>query len=250
MRHLVGFYQSVDQSNAAGNIDAMDDNTLYAQGKDVRIPEALPFVEGAAVLTAATTLTSAQIRTPSLRKLTYFDIEPAVNADNFASPIAMPYFPNNPIGLVQQETMNFNTTTDNAAAVAIQGFVWLCDGPQSAVNGEIFTVRCTAEAALEAGVWQPSNLTFTQALPYGGYEIVGMRALGTNLQAARIVFVGGAWKPGVPASTSIGDYGEPMFRYGRSGTFGAFDTNTPPSIECCGHTDNAQTILLDLIKIS
>jgi hypothetical protein len=76
-----------------------------------------------------------------------------------------------------------------------------------------------------------------------------MRARGTNLVAARLVFPGGRWRPGVPAVNGIGDADFEPLRHGMSGVLGSFDSNQPPTLDALGVTDSAQTIFLDLIKV-
>lgn len=249
MLHLAGFYESVDQGAALLAIAAMNDQVLNISGDDIRVPAGMNFIVGAGVLTAATTLSAAQLQAPSLRDLVYPDLAPLVKADDFADPIALPWFPQTPIELVPSENLQFWTNTDNTGAVAIQSLVWFADGALTPVNGKMITVRCTAAITLAAGTWVNGGLTFTQTLPYGDYQVVGMRAQGTNLQAARLVYPGGIWRPGVPAVNAIGDSGFPALRMGAGGALGVFNTNVPPSLDALGHTDTAQTIHLDLIKV-
>ena len=250
MQHLVGYFENVDQGGAAANIAAMPDETLYAVGDVIRVPNELPFLLGAAVLTAASTFTSAQVRTPSLRTKANFDISGYSDADDFYDYPNIDFMPMAPVPLEGLESMTFQTNTDHAAAVDIQGLVWLSDGPLQPVTGQMFTVRCTAAAALSDGTWANSNLTFTQELPTGQYNVVGLRIESANSIAGRLVFPGGKWRPGAPAVVNPADRGDDRFRYGRSGVFGSFDSNVPPTIDITGHTDVAQDVFLDLIRTS
>lgn len=250
MFHLAGFFEDVDQANVLSAIAAMPDQSLNTSGDNLTVPADLPFLSGAALLTAATTFTSAQIRTPSLRTLANYDLSAYTGADDFANPPNIDYFMGNPKRLVGTEDMQFLTDTDHAAAIEIQGFVWLSDGPITPVTGEQFTVRCTSAITLAQGVWTNGNLTFTQDLPAGTYDVVGMKSIGANLQASRLVFIGGKYRPGVPGCADNADPGETLFRNGRSGVFGSFNQNALPSVDCVGITDTAQTHFLDLIKTS
>ena len=111
-------------------------------------------------------------------------------------------------------------------------------------------MRATAAATLAAGTWVNSALTMTQTLPVGTYAVVGLRAIGANLQAARLSFIGGGYRPGVPAVNGDGDGDFKPLRFGMSGEFGRFDNNTIPSVDCLGHTDTSQRFYLDLIKVA
>lgn len=250
MFHLVGYFEDVDQDNILQPITAMADQALNISGDDVTVPPDLNFVGGVALLTAATTLTSAQLRAPSLQTLSNYDISALINADDFADPIAMNYFMQNPIQLDGNEDLQFFTDTDDAAAIEIQGFVYLSDGPVTPVSGNQFTIRCTATISLAQGVWTFGALAFSQTLPVGIYDVVGMRALGANLQAARLVLIGETYRPGVPAVNSAGDSDFMPLRHGNSGVFGRFDSRALPNLEAVGITDSAQTIFLDLIQVS
>lgn len=248
-QHLIAFEESIDPAGALANIAGVPDVTVSVSGDDIDVPRELPNIVGQAALTAAANLLSAQIQSPSLRSVVNIDVEPIVNAVVFGDPPATLYHPLSPIPLVGLESLNFLINSDPAVPEAHYGLVWLSDGPQQPVAGNIFTVRATGAAALSIGLFVNTALTFTQTLPVGVYQIVGFRARGTNLVAARLVFIGGIWRPGVPAVNAIGDRDLMIFRYGRGGVLGQFDQQTPPTVDCLGITDTAQTFLLDLIKV-
>lgn len=248
MFHLAGWFQDVDQAAAAGEINAIADDRVFTSGKDVRVPQELTALLAVFGLTAATTFTSAQLKAPSLRSLANFDILPFGRAATFENPQPIVYLGENPINLIPNESLSFETNTDHAAAIEIYGFVLLGDTAPQPVNGEIFSVRCTAAITLADGAWTNGALTFTQDLPFGTYQVVGMHAFGTGLVAARINFPGGRWCPGVPGVDTVSDVDFPFFRHGRGGVFGTFDSNTPPTLEAVGAGGTAQVVILDLIK--
>jgi hypothetical protein len=76
-----------------------------------------------------------------------------------------------------------------------------------------------------------------------------MRARGTNLVAARLVFPAQIPRPGVPAVNAIGDLDAMIFRYGAAGELGSFPHTNPPTVDCLGVTDTAQTFIFDLVKV-
>lgn len=248
MHHITGWFQDVDQAAAAGEINAIADETLFTSGKDIRVPEEITRLLAVMGLTAATTFTSAQLKAPSLRSLANFDVLPFGSAATFENPPPLVWLGQNPIQLIPQESLSFETNTDHASAIEIYAFVILGDAAPQAVNGEIFSIRATAAITLADGVWTNGALTFTQDLPFGTYQVVGMRAQGTGLVAARLVFPGGRWRPGVPGIVLPESVDFPFFRHGRAGVFGQFDSNTPPSLDAVGASGTAQTVILDLIK--
>ena len=251
MFRLVGFYESQDGGGAIHNVAAIQDPSINTQGDDVRVPRDTPNIIGKACLSAATgALTSANLDSPSLRRVVSPDIEPLVNALVFGSPPESIMHPMNPTPVMGDESLNFQINSDHASAIGEYGLVWFSDGPQQPVSGQIYTVRATTAITLSAGTWVNGSLTFTQTLPVSEYEIVGMRARGTNLVAARLVFTDQSHRPGVPAVNAIGDRDLSVFRYGRLGSFGRFHSTTPPTVDALGVTDSAQTLLLDLVKLN
>lgn len=249
MHHLAAWYESVDGGAANQALTPVPEQVLTISGDDVRVPSKLANLIGGAMLTASTTVTSARFESPSMRATVNFDLEPILGAVVFGSDPEFVLFPENPVALKENEGLQLIANTDNVGAAVHWGLAWLADGPQQPVKGKIFSIRATAAAALAAGAWVNSALTFSQTLPAGRYQVVGMRARGANLVAARLVFVGGMWRPGVPAINAVGDLDNWYTRYGRMGVFGEFDNTTPPTVDCLGVTDSAQTIFLDLIQV-
>lgn len=249
MHHLSAYYESIDPGGALVPIAAVTDPVLFTDGDDVRVPAALPNIIGKAALQNDASAARAQLQSPSLRSFVNVDVEPIVAALVWGSPPEAVYHPLSPIQVTPEEALNFYVQSDPAAAAVHQGFVWYSDGALQPTPGRIFTVRATSAITLSAGVWVNGNLTFGSTLPQGDYQVVGMRARGTNLVAARLVFVGGTWRPGVMAVNAIADEDTHFQRMGRMGVWGQFNTNTPPTIECFGVTDTAQIYMIDLVRV-
>ena len=248
--HLGGYFQDVDQAAAAADINAMPDLAVTVSGKFIRCPQQLAFLLGAACITIATTFTRARVESPQVRRLANYDILPV---NRIATPEADPCISwqgENPLSLVPDEDISFNTNTDHAAAIEIYGLIWLGDGTLSPANGEIFTVRATAAITQVDGLWTAGALTFSQDLPAGTYDVVGMRVQAAGLVAARLAFVGGGFHPGVLAAITPAAQDVPQFRHGRMGVWGTFTHRNPPQIEVVGITSSAQEVYIDLIKRS
>jgi hypothetical protein len=250
MQHCVAYYESADQAATLQPIAAVPDSILYVVGDQVRIPAELPFLAGGMCLTTATSFTQAQIRTPTLRELFYPSFFPRSNQVNLQGQFAnLPISTGNPMALTGLEQMEFWTDTDHAAAIPIYGVAFLQDGPQQPVTGEILTIRATGAATLSAGQWVNTQLTFDQVLPVGNYQVVGMVAQGANLTAARLVFQGYSWRPGVIGVSAAVNGDGNIFRFGNAGVLGTFNNNVPPTVDCLGSTDTSQAFYLDLIKV-
>ena len=250
MFHLAAWYESIDPGGVLTPITSVVDQSVFTSGDDIRVPTQMPNIVGQAALANDASAAAAQIQSPSLRAMVNLDIEPVIAAAVFGSPPEGLFHPQAPIAVVSDEPVNFALNSDPAAGADHYGLIWFGDGPQQPVPGNIFSVRATSALALAAGVWINGTLTFSQTLPLGRYTIVGMRARGTNLVAARLVFVGGAFRPGVPAVNALGDLDPKVFRYGRHGTFGVFHSNTPPTVDGLGITDTAQSYVFDLLQVA
>lgn len=247
---LAAYSQSVDLGDVLTAINAVADQHITVSGTFIRVPTDLNKLMGYGVLMSSGGTQRAQIAAPSLRGLALMDFEPAVNALVWGSPPEMTVKPRNPVQLVPTEGLEVYLRNDPAAAERQYALVLLSDGPVDPVEGPIFSVRGTTAISLSAGLWVNGAITFTQTLPAGKYRIVGMRALGTNLVAARLVFVGGLYRPGVPAINAVGDLDNPFFRNGVLGDWGDFDALTPPTIDALGVTDTTQTYIFDIQKIA
>lgn len=249
MFHLCGWYESLDAAGVLTNIAAMSDQSLHTDGDYIQVPKELPNLSGyACLINDSSVVPQAQIQSPSLRTLANLDVEPIVEALTFG---AEPQFVNLakvPQALTPGEDLEFLVLQNPSSAVGNYGLIWLSDGKMQPITGEVFTVRCTTSISLSAGTWVNGNITFSQTLPNGTYQVVGMRARGTNLVAARLVFKGAAWRPGVPAINSVSDRGNWHMRQGDLTVFGSFEQTNPPSVDALGVTDSSQTIFLDLIK--
>jgi len=250
MFHLAAFYQSVNPAGALTKIEAIPDQALRTDGNDLVVPTAIPNLIAEAALSAATGPAYAQVSSPSLRQLANQDIDPIVAGVVFGSnPPVQEHF-RLPRPLKGNESLNFSILATGGAAEANYGLVWLSDGALQQVQGNTFSLRATGAAALAAGQWVNTPLTFEETLPAGTYNVVGLRATGANLVCARLVFVGGAFRPGVPAVNAVGQREFRQARFGSMGSFGVFDVNQPPTLDCLGVTDTAQTVIMDLIKVS
>ena len=220
------------------------DQHVTVVGNDLTIPD-LNFLVAALIFGNAPT--QAQIQTPNLRRLVLEDIGKMIATETCAGAVdVLVDRREDPLELVASEKLNVYTihTLDGWA------LIWLADGPVAPVHGDIHTVRATTGHTTAADIWENVALTLTQTLPAGRYQVVGMRAYGTALLAARLVFVGGVWRPGVPAGVNINAVEVPQFKKGRFGVFGEFEFDQPPSVDLLGTgVTSAEQIFLDLIQI-
>lgn len=248
MFHYGMFAQSIDPGNALTAISAAREEMFFTSGADFRVPTQLPFIIGALAQINDASGSRAQVQSPSLRMLANLDVEPIVLAATLGTPPEQSTWPLTPIPVTPDEALNFAVLSDPAAAALHYGHILLADGPQQAVQGQLFTVRATATVAQNTVAWVNGNLTFSQSLPAGRYAVVGMRARSTDAVAARLVFPEQMARPGVPVVNAIADLDPWHFRFGRMGVWGEFPHTNPPTLDVIGGAAAAQTIMLDLIR--
>lgn len=231
MQHLAAFHESIDPAGALVNIAAVNDDTVFTSGDDLRVPLDLPFLIGEAAALEATAALQARVESPSLRRIANLDVSPFDTGLVIDSGQKVAMHPMNPVPLRGDEAVNFLINSNPVAATSQYGLVWFGDGPQTPVTGDIFTVRATMSLTAVLGAWTNGGITFAQDLPVGNYDVVGMRVIEATTVAARLNFVGGAWRPGVAALGTDEGIDNYFARYGRMGLLGTFHTNTPPTID-------------------
>ncbi|NDD17200.1 MAG: hypothetical protein EB092_09385 [Chitinophagia bacterium] len=246
---LICYSESQDTSGALSNVAAVTDPHVRVIGDDVIVPNELNYL--AAAYAVGASLTRAAVVSPSIRRRYPFEVTPLdANANPSSLFVFTPF--TSPIQLDEAEALNFQVAENGAGAVRDSGFVWLSDGPFVPVTGsEVFTIRATGSTTLSTYAWTNCALTFNDTLPAGEYAVVGMQATSAGALAARLVFTGSSWRPGVVATTSSTVVGNPLFRYGNMGVFGTFAHNTPPTVDFFSSSaDTSETVYLDLVMVT
>lgn len=245
---LVGFSESQDTAGALTYVAALQDQHVRVEGDNVIVPSALANLAGAYAL--GPTLLQAQVETPSLRRTLLLDLPVfevgALPADH--TKIFDLFY--NPLPLDPTEPLRFRVAEGAAGAEREYGLVWLTDGKLAPVGGEIFTVRGTLSGTAVANAWTNLALTIGQTIPAGDYQVVGFSAHSANMIAARLVFVGGAARPGVLGAASEDFIFNPLFRRGGLGVWGEFEHSQPPTVDVlCSAADSSFVVYLDLLKV-
>lgn len=192
----------------------------------------------------------AQVNTPTLRQISLPFISPVAGAA--AIPSLFPLSPNPAFGpwIPEADELGVGTTNGGGGAEQQTAFLWMHDGNVNIGGEPIITVL--SQTSITAGnlTWGAGTLSLTQPLPSGRYRVVGMDAVGANLLAARLVFPTQGPKPGVLGRVSNAVLPNPIFRMGRLGSFGEFESYAMPSVELFGSAaPTTQNIFLDLQRI-
>ena len=244
---LAGFFENQDSATLI-NIAGIADTSLRVSGDNLIVPN-LNFLSGYYAMGA--NVTRAQLTSPRLLQSSVLDIEPV---DLSAAPVSNPPFHDrfeNPYELGRGEVLNALAAEGGGGASDASVFVWLSSGAIQPLNsGNIFTVRATGSTTLTADQWSAVTITLDSNLASGMYALVGLRAVGATLFAARAVFPGGGPRPGCIAFDAISDLDASRFRNGRAGEWGRFTNDEPPAIECFASAgDTSQVFYLDVIRV-
>ena len=244
------FMENVDNATLDGLTPAAGEQTVFVTGDDMRVPsDANQLVMYHCVGGA---ITRALLTSPSLRSVCPLEILPIDDAVEPTSNFPPQKQLENPIQLTAGEALNANSTNSGAAATEQYVFVWLADSPVTPfTGGQIFHELATGAITAVADTWTNGALTLNDDLPAGRYAVVGFRAEGATLIAARLIFVGQAFRPMVIGYDDEADIEDTIFRDGALGVLGEFEHDTPPRLEImCEAADTTQQVILDIVKIS
>ncbi len=251
----LAFQQSLDPAGVFTQVaPALQEQSVTIRGNAIQVPTLAQIIAAAAGVEIAVE-SFARFVSPSLRQLLLENIEPfssaAAAAVTPASPHPVVDRRGAPVPLVPGEALTFELSSNPVAAQIQWGVIWLADGPVAPIGGAIRTARATGATALIANTWVAVPLAFTEDLPRGRYQLVGLRARSAGLVAARAVFVGpsATARPGCLGNPTQQGLAHDMFRWGQLGVWGEFEDIEPPQIECLAvSADAAEDFYLDLIQ--
>jgi hypothetical protein len=246
---LAAFFESVQNASLA-NVAALGDTKYTTNGDDFRVPP--EFTNLIAAYAVGATITRARLSAPSLLKTAPLEL-PIV--DSNAEPASRPpliKMVENPHKLTAAEALNALTTNSATGADDQTVAVWLAKGSIVPVNGkQILKVRATGTITAVADTWTNGSITLDSDLDPGTYALVGARMFGATAILCRFIFTKDEARPGMICHDAVTDIDDEIFHDGRLGEWGQFQHDTPPKIEIyCAAADSAQTLVLDLVRIS
>ena len=247
---LVGFQGNVTPVAGAVPVPAILDQHITVVGNDLFVP---PLNKLLAEYNCGNGVqASAQLQSPSLRRLALYNLAVLEQAGHPVGEGAfLPHF-NSPIPLDVNEMLEAWIDTDPRVNVNSAVLCWLADDVLKPVNGAMISVKFTATLTPVLGQWINAPIAFDQMLPVGKYQIVGANVGGdaTTGIAFRFVIPGYQWRPGGLCYTVYGTKPPDNQLFGGMGVWAEFDSQTPPTIDYIASTLAAQTIIgyLNLIK--
>lgn len=200
--------------------------------------------------TGGTNIQRSRINTASLREVALPYIAPVNNALTIPSPPNLADLGDFGPQPRPADSISIESTHSDAGTQVMYALLWLSFGRKEPTPGKEYRTRFTATITAVAGSWVTGGITLDQVLPAGIYQIVGMDIFGTNLLAARLIFMGGGWRPGVMARNAVASIPHSVFTDGRLGVFGEFNSVAMPQLEVYAEAANsAQEGYLDLVRV-
>jgi hypothetical protein len=199
-------------------------------------------------------ITNARIFTPQLLKVGVPSIVPP-NAN--AAPISLPpmiYYPPGKLRIPSIDEIAFQISNGGAGGVRAVGAIWLMTLGHSlnVPPGDVYTLRATVTITGTAAAWTAGVMVFDQTLPAGTYQVVGLDVVGATTELARLIFMGGGYRPGTIVRPAVSNYMWEYFRAGTSGVLGTFVSTAQPQLEVFQTTGAATpyTVFIDVIKVA
>jgi len=248
---LIAFSESIDPAGVMANLAAVPDQHVKTAGDYITVG-ALNQLIGAYAC-AGTVADEARLVSPSLRRTNPYFITPVEGAIAPSVDPLMIYHPQSPIPLDVNESLEAQHDGNPAAAEQLLTGVWLADGPQAPVSGEIFTINAHVTMALVVNSWEFSEITFPDSLPVADYQVVGARLVAAAGILFRFVPVGAINRPGGVSASAVNGKDPWMQRFGRMGVWFDFNTVQPPGVEVLGSAATGSAtyeLYLDVIKTS
>jgi len=250
MHTLVAFQEDQDEAGVYARIAAVADQHVRATGDQIIVPDMDNIIAGFAAVGALGD--EVRVVSPRLRRVNPLYITPVSLALFGGSPPAMMYHGDSPIPLDKSEGLEVESNANPAASEVHTVGLWLSDGKQTKIDGEIHTINATITLAQVLSSWEFSEITLPDALPVGNYTVVGARCEAAGGVLFRFVPVGALNRPGGIVAQTAGGVDPFMQRFGRLGQWFSFDTTTPPAVELLGSAAAGSAtydIFLDVIKL-
>lgn len=249
---LVAFQGHTDEEGEYLNQAAVPDEIATVQGNYLYVPADVPNLIGAYGACGGTVEGGAYLKSPSLRALAYYDLQPTQEAIKPSGSESVRIHPTMPIPLTPGEGLEAMILSNPGAAEYHTLVAFLADAAIAPVTGVIHPVKFSTAITETVGKWSNGAIIFSQSLPVGKYQIVGAVMWGTSGVAFRFVLKGYGHRPGFICHSSEGNRGADVQRYGQMGVWGEFDSNVPPSVDwlAMATSGSAQTGIMDLIKVA
>lgn len=229
------------------NVPALTDGYLTVMNQHFVFPVNMKLLFASAMHSQ---MTDARFNAPHFREVGFPHVSP-VAATQVPGLVGRATVYDPPfLTIPQLDEFAFEASVSGNASDSVIGLIGATDGNMNTPQGDIYTLKATGTITAVANVWTPGNITFESSLPSGTFAVVGMKAFGATLIAARLRFQTYQMLPGCPGLTTNILQDDWRFRMGRLGEWGRFKNTAQPSVEIlCTAADTAQTFFIDMVKV-
>ncbi|MEQ1735691.1 MAG: hypothetical protein ABL886_04730 [Rhodoglobus sp.] len=261
MFHTVAYTTTIQSADGLKALPTVADTIFSPSGNAYLLPTDLKLL---AAYAGSLAITKARINAPSLLRVGFPSIRPvqqvtapAPSGTPTADPNLMTLL-DSPIALRTGEPVGLDaaTFTTSPAENAV-GLLWFAEKLEPVPPGDSFWLRFTTTTTLSAALkWSVISPTFDQSFPSGTYAVIGLELTSPGAVAARVVFPGSIFRPGVVAqvgSLAAATVGaartHQCFYDGSFGVFGTFQTSAPPSVEVFSVSADAAATIEGYLRV-
>lgn len=245
--HTVAWQEAHDNT-ANTPLAAIADTIIQTQGDFQRFDMDRKIVWAAQVCDDAQ---RARLSYPAARQFSLPFIAPVVDDAVRSNPLAIADYRENPLILPAREDIGVDGTHDDAGS-PVDTVVMGCErsAPQPMPGGQIYTMRATSSTSAAVGGWRDLVMSFPDTLPTYLFGLVGLRYVGAEARALRVVFEEQVDRPGCLAVEDENQAGWPAFRMGGLGVWGTFRGDRMPNFQALtAATLAAHIVYLDYMRI-
>lgn len=245
--HICAYRGSVGAGLSNVDIAAVQDGQLTISNSHFVLPKP-------AVLMWAfgfgTNMSRMRLNTPKMRYVGLPSLVPINIGTTVPSPYNLVDFLEKNVMLDMIDEVAVEASQTDAGAQTMNAILALQFARKEIPAQPTFRIRASAAITCVAGTWVNGSMTLDQTIPRGTYAICRMAAIGTNLIAARLLFAGAGFRPGVIARNSVGAVPHPLMDGDSMGVFGTFDSINLPTLDAFSNgACTAQEIFLDLVRL-
>jgi hypothetical protein len=247
MFHLCAYRGSVGAGVSNFDLPAVQDGQLSIINSHFIVPKP------AQVLWAfgcGVNMSAALLNTPKMRYVGFPSLTPINVVATVPSPPNVSLQQMNNVWVDPVDEIAVQVSQTDAGSQTMTVIMALAFQTKTPLAQPSFRISATAAVTCTAGQWTNGNITLSQTIPRGDYIVTGMDVVGTNLLAARLLFAGQGYRPGVLARNAVQNVPHPYFQGQDMGSFGQFNSINIPSVDfLAGGTCTSQTVYLDLQRV-
>lgn len=244
--HMAAFFEEVGAAGTNVEVSPVNDNVLGISDNGFLLQESWSLIFAAAFQDDGL---RARLSTPDFRQICLPHILPFNATLLPASRAGIANYTQQPLALPALANLKIEASCDATGGDGTYG-VGLMKQYRAAPAGNILTLRLTGSTTVTADVWSDVTLTPEFNVPAGYYELVGMKLVSTTGILARAIIENQVERPGCIGGATIGIIEDELFRKGRLGSWGRFNSTRLPMVQVlCNAADTAQEVFMDIIKV-